>query len=178
MRKHKNIIIFLIKFFVTYFILVSVYNFYLHKSQQKEGSFKTSSITKAVADQTIEVLTFFDYNVKAIQNDKELSIQLIVEDSYTARVIEGCNSISIIILFIAFVVAFSGSLQATLVYVLLGSLFIYIINVLRIAFLTVMIYKYPHKVEILHDLVFPAIIYGTVFLLWIIWVNKFSNFKK
>jgi len=27
-------------------------------------------------------------------------------------------------------------------------------------------------------LVFPAIIYGMVFLLWVIWVNKYSDFKK
>lgn len=178
MKKHKNIIIFLVKFFATYFILVSVYNFYLQKSQEKDGGFKTSSITRVVANQTIDVLTFFGYPAKTVQHDNELSMQLIIEDHFTARVIEGCNSISIIILFIAFVVAFSGSLKATLLYIVFGGIFIYVINVLRIAFLTVMIYKYPAHVGILHDLIFPAIIYGTVFLLWVIWVNKFSSYKK
>lgn len=178
MKKNKSIIIFLIKFFVTYFLLVTIYNSYLQQSQQKEGVFQTSSITTLVANQTVKVLSFFNYNVAAVQHDKEVSIKLIIEGEYTARVIEGCNSVSLIILFIAFIIAFSGSFKATFVFTVFGSILIYAVNVLRIAFLTVMIYKYPHKVGFLHDLVFPAIIYGTVFLLWVIWVNKFSNFKK
>lgn len=178
MKKHKNIVIFLVKFFATYFILVSIYNFYLQNSQQKEGEFKTASITTLVAHQTESLLEFFGYHVDALQHKKELSVKLLIENQYTARVIEGCNSISVIILFIAFIVAFSGGIKATIIFSLLGSLFIYTINVIRIAFLTVLIYKYPEQQEFLHNLVFPAIIYGCVFLLWVIWVNKFSNYKK
>lgn len=178
MKKHKNIIFFLIKFFVTYFILFAIYSFYLENSQQKDKDFKSASITKKVADQTVDVLTFFGYNVETVQHDKEVSMKLIIEGEYTARVIEGCNSISVIILFMAFVVAFSGSIKATVLYLLFGSIFIYVINVLRISLLTVMIYKHPNQIGVLHDIIFPGIIYGTVFLLWVIWVNKFSNYKK
>ncbi|MEO9569777.1 MAG: exosortase family protein XrtF [Polaribacter sp.] len=178
MKKHKSIIIFLLKFFVTYFLLVSIYNTYLQKSQKKDNFYQTSSITAAVANQTVDVLSVFNYNVKAAQHDKEMSVKLIIEGKYTARVIEGCNSISLIILFVSFIVAFSGSLKATILFSILGSVFIYVVNVLRIAFLTVMIYKYPNQVGVLHDLIFPAIIYGTIFLLWVLWVNKFSNYKK
>jgi len=91
-----------------------------------------------------------------------------------ARVIEGCNSISIIILFIAF----SGPKRATIIYAIVGSFIIYLINILRIAFLTMMLYNYPNQQMVLHNLVFPAIIYGTTFLLWVIWVQKFSHLKK
>ncbi|TXD46833.1 exosortase family protein XrtF [Polaribacter sp. IC073] len=178
MKKHKNVVIFLIKFFATYFILFAIYATYLQNSQQKEGGFKTASITTIVADQTVTLLEFFNFDAGAYQHKKELSVKLLIEGKYTARVIEGCNSLSIIILFIAFIIAFSGSLKATILYVILGSLFIYSINVARIAFLAVMIYKYPNQQEFLHNLVFPAIIYGTVFLLWVLWVHKFSNYKK
>lgn len=178
MKKHRSIVVFLTKFFATYFILVSIYNFYLQKSQQREIFFKVSSITRLVANQTVEVLSFFKYTAKTVQHDKELSMKLIIEGNFTARVIEGCNSISIIILFIAFIIAFSGKLKVTILYILFGSALIYAINVLRIGFLTVMIYKYPNLVGMLHDLIFPAIIYGTVFLLWVVWVNQFSNYKK
>lgn len=178
MKKHKNIIIFLIKFFATYFLFVALYNNYLKNSQQKDGDYKASSITTAVANQTVDVLSVFNYNVKAVQHDQEVSVKLIIEGEYTARVIEGCNSISLIILFVSFIVAFAGSLKATLLFSLFGSVFIYVVNVLRIAFLTVMIYKFPDQIGILHDLIFPAIIYGTIFLLWVLWVNKFSNYKR
>jgi len=178
LKKYKNIIIFLVKFFVTYFLLVAIYNGYLQKSQQKEDVYQTSSITTAVANQTVRVLTAFGYNVESTQHDKEMSVKLIIEGKYVARVIEGCNSISLIILFVAFIVAFSGAIKATFLFSVFGSILIYVINVLRIAFLIVMIHKFPSKIAVLHDLVFPAIIYGLIFLLWVLWVNKFSNYKR
>jgi exosortase family protein XrtF len=177
-NKYKNITVFLIKFFGTYFLLFAIYAAYLNSSQVKDAGFKSSSLTTQVANQTVSLLNAFGYNVTSVQHDKEMSIKLLVGDAYTARVIEGCNSMSIIILFIAFVVAFAGPKKATIVYVLVGSLIIYIINILRIAFLTMMLYKYPNEQMILHNLVFPAIIYGTTFLLWVIWVQKFSHHKK
>lgn len=178
MKKHKNVVIFLIKFFATYFILVAFYNNYLQKHQQKIGEFKTAPITMLVADQTVSLLDFFGYNAGAYQHKEELSVKLLVEGNYTSRIIEGCNSVSILILFVSFIIAFSGSIKATIIYIILGSLFIYAINIARIAFLSIMIYKYPKHQEFLHNLVFPAIIYGLVFLLWVVWINRFSNYKK
>ncbi len=178
MKKHKNIVIFLVKFFATYFILFALYSTYLKNSQQKENGFVTSSITTKVADQTVGLLELVGYYADAKQHEEELSVKILIENQYVARVIEGCNSISLIILFVAFIVAFSGSIKATIIFSLLGSILIYIINIIRIAFLTVMIYKFPNYQEFLHNLMFPAIIYGTIFLLWVIWVNKFSKYKR
>jgi len=178
LKKYKNIINFLVKFFVSYFLLVAIYNGYLQKSQQKESFYQTSSITTAVANQTVKVLTAFGYNVRVMQHDKEVSLKLFMEGKYILRIIEGCNSVSLIILFIAFIFSFSGSLSATLLFSIIGSALIYIINILRIVFLILMIHKFPSQIVILHDLVFPAIIYGFIFLLWVLWVNKFSNLKR
>ena len=178
MNKYKKSIIFLSKFFITYFVFFALYAYYLKSSQYKQDIFQCAPITTEVANQTITILTFFGYNVSSKQHDKEMSVKLLVNDVYIARVIEGCNSISIIILFIAFIVAFTGPTLTTLIYAIVGSAIIYVINILRIAFLTVMLYKYPDQQMILHNLLFPAIIYGTTFLLWVIWVHKYSNYKK
>jgi exosortase family protein XrtF len=177
-NKYKNITLFLVKFFGTYFLLFGLYAYYLNTNQEKVNGFQCAPLTTKVADQTVSLLKFFNYNVKSKQHNAEMSVKLLVGDSYVARVIEGCNSISIIILFAAFIVAFSGPKRATIIYVVVGSLIIYVINVLRIAFLTMMLYKYPNQQEVLHNLVFPAIIYGTTFLLWVLWVQKFSHQKK
>lgn len=178
MKRQRNIVLFLVKFFATYFILFVLYSLYLQNTQQKDDLFVCSPITTAVAEQTEAVLTFFGYGAAHIQHEDEMSVKLLLNGHYTARVIEGCNSFSIIILFLSFIIAFSGSIKATLIYGILGSALIYGINILRIAFLTVMLYKYPDQQELLHNLVFPAIIYGTTFFLWVIWVQKFSKYKK
>ena len=48
----------------------------------------------------------------------------------------------------------------------------------RIVILSACLYHYPWRREILHTVIFPIVIYGTVFILWMIWVNKFAKKKK
>lgn len=177
MKKYKNITQFLIRFFVVYFVLSGLYSYYLNKTQSK-NPFTCAPITEIVSSQTTSILNYLGYKASNVQHDQELSMKLLVEDNYVARVIEGCNSISLLVLFVAFVLAFPGKLITAIIFSVVGSIFIYTINVLRIVFLTIMLHKYPDQQELLHNLVFPAIIYGTIFLLWVLWVNKFSSIKN
>jgi exosortase family protein XrtF len=158
--------------------MFGIYSYYLFLTQEKEPMFECAPITRVVGEQAVSILSFFGFDAELAQHDKELSIKLFLKDVYLARVIEGCNSLSIIILFIAFIIAFPGSFKKTFLYAVFGSLIIYGVNILRISFLTIALGKLPQQKELLHNLVFPSIIYGLVFLLWVIWVNFFSNYKE
>tara|TARA_R110002049_G_scaffold91760_3_gene228321 strand:+ start:291 stop:764 length:474 start_codon:yes stop_codon:yes gene_type:complete len=150
-----------------------LYKFYL---QYSDGSkFYPDYMTHLVSKQSEALLNTFGYNTHVFPHPNEPSMKLIVNGEYLARVIEGCNAISVIILFVSFIMAFSGKLKITFFYILSGSVLIYIINLLRIVILSMGLYHYPHHSEFLHTVVFPAIIYGMVFLLWIFWVNRFSK---
>lgn len=142
------------------------------------GSTEIDSITKTVAHHTEQVLKVFHHEVTIEENKPEPYFKLFYHQKYIARVIEGCNGISVIILFISFVVAFSGKLKPTLLFIFGGSLIIYILNVLRIVILCILMYRFPQQEHLLHGVVFPLIIYGTVFILWVIWVNKFSKYAS
>ena len=102
-------------------------------------------------------------------------MKLYVNDYFLARIVEGCNSLSVMILFFSFVLSFFARLKTTLFFILAGSVIIYVMNIVRIAILTIGIYEYPQHAEFLHSIVFPLIIYGTVFILWIIWVRIYSK---
>jgi len=179
LQNNKPIILFLVRFFISYFFLLGVYSFYLNHTQIKEQNlFTCAPITKNVAEQSATLMRFLGYDSKIIQHNKELSLKVLLNNKYVSRVIEGCNSVSVIILFVAFIIAFKGSFKNTIWFGLLGSLLIYIVNLLRIAILSVGLYVYPRQESLLHDFIFPLMIYGMVFLLWILWVNKFSNYAK
>lgn len=178
LKKRKTIIRFLLKFFVSYFLLVGIYSIYLKQTQQKGDVFSCAPITKTVANHTKQFGELFGYTIDIVQHETELSMKFIVNDNYIARIVEGCNAISVIILFITFIIAFSGSLKATIIYGILGTLFIYVVNIARVFILSMLMFKYPKYEDLMHNLLFPAIIYGTVFLLWIIWVRRFSYLKK
>ena len=90
--------------------------------------------------------------------------------------IEGCNAVSIMIIFLAFIFTFYKGAK-TFWFALGGLIFIYIVNVFRIAIINVVVLEYPDYQKISHDYLFPAIIYGAVVLLWIIWI-KFFVLKK
>ena len=82
MKGQRNTVLFLIRFFVTYFILFGIYSFYLNKTQQKEGVFSCSPITKTVANQTKTLLSVFDYNVETLQHTEEMSMKVILNNTY------------------------------------------------------------------------------------------------
>jgi exosortase family protein XrtF len=152
------------------------YKFYLKFSDGSQ--FYPDYMTHIVTIQSQDLLQVFGYNAVVMPHPDEPSMKLIVNGKYLARIIEGCNSVSVIILFVSFIIAFSGRLKETIIFVLAGSVLIYIVNLLRIVILSIGLYYYPWRSDILHQIIFPAIIYGMVFLLWMFWVNRFSKLKK
>lgn len=174
--KYKSVIKFILTFLLVYIVLAVCYKFYL---QFSDGSiYYPDYFTNLVARQCKAVLNTLGYNAQVLPHPKEASMKLLVNGKYLARVIEGCNSLSVIILFLSFIVAFSGQLKTTFFYILSGSVLIYTVNLFRIVLLAMGLYHYPEYEDVLHTVVFPAIIYGMVFLLWIFWVNRFSKMKR
>lgn len=157
-------------------MLTFAYNLYLEFS---EGSkYYPDYMTNLVARQSDDLLLNLGYDASVVPHPNEPSMKVIINGKYVARVIEGCNSISVIILFVAFIIAFAGKLKTTFFYILSGSVLIYVVNLLRIVILTIGLYNYPWRRDILHTVIFPMIIYGMVFLLWMFWVNRFAKLKK
>ena len=102
MQNNRTVVIFLTKFFGVYALLFILYSVYLKNTQEVGDVFAGAPITKTVAKQTQFLLKTLGYNSEIKQHPEEISMQLIIGSKYVARIIEGCNSISIIILFISF----------------------------------------------------------------------------
>ena len=172
----KPFLVFLSKFALSYLILTFIYQSYLNQFDAKSN--QVDGFTQLVARQSQQVLSLFDAHSYTQPNTNEPSVKLFYHDKWVARIIEGCNALSVIVLFISFVIAFTGKFQKTVFFVLIGSVIVHIFNILRIALLCVSIYHYPKWEHILHGVIFPLIIYGIVFLLWVLWVNKYSFYAK
>lgn len=167
--KYKSVIRFVILFLGTYLLLSVFYSLYL--SASVGGNYYPDFVTNLVAKQSSNLINGFGYQAEVIPHDSETSMKLIINQVFLARIVEGCNAISIIILFIAFIISFAEKFKKTMLFLFVGATLIYAINIIRIAILSIALYKYPEYTEILHGVVFPAIIYGMVFLLWMIWVR-------
>lgn len=170
--QYKPFLLFLGKFFLSYFVLTVVYRIYLSSF----GKNVVDGITANVSFLTQKLANILGVNI-ATESFQDY-YKIFYEGKYVARIIEGCNAISVIILFIAFVIAFSGRVKTTLLFAVGGGLFLYLVNVLRILILAVLLFWFPDQVHLLHGVLFPLLIYGMVFLLWIIWVNKYSAYAS
>lgn len=173
---YRPFLVFLAKFLLTYALLALVYQMYLNRYDK--SAFEVDGFTQSVAFQTEKLIGFFNSNVSTEPHPQQSSIKLIYEGKFVARIVEGCNALSVIILFAAFVVAFTGRWKTTVWFILGGSLLIHLLNMIRIAILAVALYHFPGQEEMLHGVVFPLFIYGVVFILWVIWVNKFSLYAE
>jgi exosortase family protein XrtF len=63
-------------------------------------------------------------------------------------------------------------------FLLAGIFLIHILNVARIVILILGLLYIPEYEHVMHDVIFPLFIYGVVFVLWVIWINKFSLYAK
>ena len=174
--EHKLFFKFLIKFLLFYTVFTFIYKQYLNQYNPLLN--EVDSISTLVAHNTKSLLLFFNQESELFAHEFEPSIKIFYKGKYVSRIIEGCNAISVIILFAAFVFAFSSSLKRTLLYIIFGSILIYMLNIIRIALLTYSLYFYPQYEEFLHGTIFPLFIYGIVFLLWVGWVLKLSEKNK
>lgn len=171
--QYRPFLLFLVKFIGTYIVLTSIYRFYL--AGFDFATFEVDTVTRAVGWQVEKFLQMFGANAFVLPNPGQASLRLFYGMKFVARIVEGCNGLSVIILFISFIIAFTGRLKVTAIYIISGSLLIHMLNIVRIALLAIGLYYFPSLENMLHEVVFPLFIYGVVFGLWVIWVNKFSS---
>lgn len=131
--------------------------------------------THLVALQSESLIDAFGYDVSLEPNKRQPAMNIVQNGRVLARVVEGCNAISVMLLFISFILAFFDGKKKTFLFIFAGIAIIYGMNILRIALLTAGIIEYPEHTELLHGTIFPAVIYGTVFLLWFWWVNGYKK---
>ncbi|MCD0468258.1 exosortase family protein XrtF [Flavobacterium sp. JAS] len=178
MRKYliqfKPFLIFIGTFFTAYIVLTFIYKVYLSSFEVSD----VDGITKIVGRNVEQLMQLFNQDFQVDKNHLNSWLDIWYNKKHMARIIEGCNAVSVIILFVSFVVAFSGKFKPTLFFILFGILLIYICNVVRIASLVVLVYNFPGYTHFLHGVFFPLVIYGIVFTLWFFWINKFSKYAR
>tara|TARA_R110002050_G_scaffold176775_1_gene309761 strand:+ start:22810 stop:23346 length:537 start_codon:yes stop_codon:yes gene_type:complete len=169
-KKYKAVWLFILKFFGVYIIGVLIYNYYL-------SGFSTS-LDQFSIYVTEQVASLFSTTLPEITTSYSCTHPIAEIQYYQVPLVlitEGCNAISVMILFMAFLVAFKGAFKHYLWFVPLGLMLLYVSNIVRIYLIGMIVLYYPKYVNFSHDFLFPGIIYGTTFLLWVVWVKYFAN---
>lgn len=175
MKEFKPVLIFLLKFAISGIGLVILYNLYLN---QYHSLNLPDPYSEFVADCSVASMNFLGFESFQKIDETRPWIWLGMNNEWLSYINEGCNAISIMIIFVAFVIAFSTTWKQTFLYILGGLLVIQMMNIARIVLLNYIFAYHKEYGKMAHDYLFPAIIYGTIVLLWIIWVKYFALKSK
>jgi len=170
----KPVLKILLRFVILYVLMVLGYQLYLNGFENKGlDSFSTWTMK-----QVSFLQNRLGYPTEMVPGKPhDATTWFYVSGRYVSRMVEGCNAVSVMILFVAFIFAFYEGAK-TFLFAAAGLVFLHVINVLRIVGLNVVIVEYPDYSKIAHDYFFPAIIYGSVVILWLIWIKFFAVKKE
>jgi exosortase family protein XrtF len=176
MKEYKPIFISLIRFFCVYLVLIGVYYLYLNYYQNRLHT--CDPYTETVARQSSSLLNLLGFSSEIYHYDQESFIRLFISKKLVSIINEGCNSLSVMILYVSFIAAFASTWKKTTLFLFFTLLLIHFSNIIRIVFINYVFYRYPEYGKDFHDYIFPAIIYGLIIVLWIAWVKYFLLEKK
>jgi exosortase family protein XrtF len=133
--------------------------------------------TSLASRQAAMLLSWLGYDVSLSSTISANSYTLFLNNSATVRVIEGCNSIAVILLFMAFIFSFKGKLINYLWFLPIGMGLLWLTNLGRIAWLAHELYWQGKEAFYWQKSLFSASIYAIVLLLWLFWVRLVSRQK-
>lgn len=155
-------LILLLGFYIGWYL---VYNLWLHPAE---------TIDLFVIDITIKasrwLLELFGYTVFT-------GVERVIGVDGTGGLWVGdnCNGMALFALFTGFILAYPGNWKKKLVFIPLGIISIELLNILRIICLAILDTHSRDWTEFNHTYTFTIIIYGFIFLLWMLWTNKVSD---
>lgn len=169
LKDFKPVLNILLRFIIVYLVLLFAYQFFLN-SCIGTG---LDPFSRMIAGQVSYVQNAIGYTTQLYDDVKKEQVWFYVNKAYATRMVEGCNAVSVMILFVSFIFAFYKG-PKTFIFVFVGLIFLYIMNVLRIVGFNIVMTDHKEYGKIFHDFIFPAIIYGSVVLLWLIWIKFFA----
>ena len=104
-------------------------------------------------------------------------IAAVNKDGGWARIVVApeCASLKQWLHWIFLMVLFPGPWKHKLWYIPLGLVIVEWTNVVRICGIVLMQIPWPNSFHIAHDYIFKVFFYLVIFLMWVVWVEKFKN---
>ncbi len=174
-KEFKPALLFLFKFLSIYILGNIAYGIYINHyyPQSDPATHWISSQVSAIISSTGNIV-LASPNV----NQPTISIIEVATNETIINIFEGCNGINVVIVFLAFLVAYQGTIKRTIIFTSVGLLSIHIFNLARIILLFQQAKDHSPYFYYLHKYFFTAILYFVVVVLWWFWVSKFNGIKN
>lgn len=152
-------------------IFVAVY-LYAFMSTVVLGCFQYTTWINFLFKSSATILHWLDYQVY-------VDSHFLIGENGTIYFAKGCLGFNTMLLFAAIVLITSKHSYIKWLYILFGIIILNLVNIIRFVLLFIHIQKHGGYVlnMDLHDM-YNYVIYGIVFILWIIWFEKYSDIRE
>lgn len=96
----------------------------------------------------------------------------------TVHIASGCNGFDIFSVFVCFIIIFEGKWWHKVLYCSIGILILHFFNITRVALLAIDHYENLKLFQFNHKYTYLIIMYFVVFMMWVLWIIKFSKKKN
>lgn len=172
LKEFRPSLIFLSKFLVVYLAGNIIYGIYVESFGER-----ADDLTRWVGAQTSWLLNKNGYTTSLEQVAGMPKLALKNGKDVVLYVYEGCNGMNVMIVFVAFLVAFGGSFRRAMVFAFGGILIIHLLNLLRVILLFNLAASGSVHFYYYHKYLFTASLYLAVFCLWAAWVMKLNGIR-
>jgi len=155
-----------------YFLVYLIYQFVVRRYTYYDQAFIGWII------QSVDVvLNMFGYKTFKVLQDRDVQV-IGIDGSGGVWVGSNCNAITLFALFSVFIIAYPGEHRHKWWFLTSGIISIHILNIVRVTALAIIANHSPASLDFNHTYTFTFIVYAYIFLLWMIWVNRFASANK
>ena len=173
LSEFRPALIFLGKFLAIYFAGNILYGLYVESHDNTPDP-----VTHLVTAQTSWLLNVTGYDTGIADVPGSPKVALKQSGDVVLNVFEGCNGINVMIVFVAFLIAFGGPLKVLAWFLPLGLLIIHTFNLFRVSLLFYLAERSSTQFYYYHKYFFTATLYLVVFGLWALWIFHLNEKRR
>jgi exosortase family protein XrtF len=173
MKDQRAILFFLLKFIGFYIVVNTTYGLWINSYYPGPDP-----ITEIVTHQSAFLISLTEDDLSVGEAINSANVPIVQGTQRIISVFEGCNGLNVMIVFVSFIVAYSGTWKKNVIFGLMGITLIYIANLFRVALLFFISKYYPDNLYFFHKYLFTGMLYILVFFLWYLWVKRIWPEKK
>jgi len=111
-------------------------------------------------------------------SDPNSSRYVFIDNQPVVLVADECNGFELMALYIGFLLAFPGPWKWKAIFIPIGSIIIFLINVGREIILALNYKYFQESFDFNHKYTYVFVVYLIIFLIWRFWLNRFSMIGK
>jgi exosortase family protein XrtF len=147
--------------------------YFLYQFIVKRYTYYDQKFIGSIIEASDFLLRIAGYTTFTVLQDRDMQV-IGIDGSNGVWVGSNCNAITLFALFSVFIITYPGYQRDKWWFVPSGILAIHLLNILRVVALALVANYYPRYLDFNHTYTFTFVVYGFIFFLWILWVNKFS----